>query len=273
VLPVSPAGHVAAGAVAEAGADLLALALVNAETGIALDAAALAEPVRARGGLVHLDAAQAAGTVPLDVRALGVDLLALSGPKVGGPAGTGALWVRRGVALAPLLRGGPQERELRAGTESVPALAGFAAALAAAVRERAAEAARLAALTARLRAGVAAVWPGARFAGADEGEGARAPHILSVTFPGLDGESLVAALDLEGVAASAGSACAAGAIEPSHVLMAMGRSREEARSALRLSLGWASTAADVTGILEALARVAERVRTRERESPWRARAS
>lgn len=258
-------------AVAAARPDLLSVAWVNAETGAIQDVAALAEAARASAAVVHVDAAQAAPFLPLGVDALVVDLLTLSSPKLGGPPGAGALYVRRGTALAPALRGGPQEQGLRAGTENVPALAGFATALALAVAERGREWARLTVLRERLRREIATLWPGARFA--PGAEAATAPHIVNVALPGAVGEDVVAALDLEGVAASTGSACAAGAAEPSHVLLAMGRSQEEARSALRLSLGWASESRDVDGIARALARVLARIIDHAGEVPWPAHGS
>ena len=263
VIPVASDGAVDRAAIEAARPTLLAVALVNAETGVVQDVAALAAAARVSGAMVHVDAAQAPGVLPVAVAALGADLLTLSSPKLGGPPGAGALYVRRGTPLAALLRGGPQEGGLRAGTENVPAIAAFAAAAAEAVRERPGEARRLAALAARLREGIVQRWPETRVNGAGA---ARAPHILSVGFPGLSGESLVAALDLEGIAVSAGSACAAGASEPSHVLVAMGQSAGQASSALRISLGWASTAADVDTILTRLPPVLERARARAREA-------
>ena len=239
---------------------------MNAETGVLQPCAALAAAARRGGARVHVDAAQAAAVLPIDVRELDCDLLTLSGHKLGGPAGTGALYVREGTALAPLHHGGAQERGLRAGTENVAALAAFAAALASATTARAAEAERLAALSARLADGITALVPGARVAGTP-----RAPHILDVGVPGLDGESLVAALDLEGIAVSAGSACAAGAREPSHVLQAMGWSRDAAASAVRFSVGWASDTADVEAVLEILPCIL--ARARRTEGAWPAHAS
>jgi cysteine desulfurase len=267
LLAVSPAGLVDPEVVRAAAPDLLSTALVNAETGVVQDHGALAAAARAGGAVIHLDAAQAATTLPVDVRGLGVDLLTLSSHKVGGPPGAGALWVRRGTALAPLQRGGPQEHGLRAGTENVPALAGFAAALTAAVGAQREEAPRLGRLRDRLRAGLAALEPRARFI-----DGA-APHLLHVGLPGVVGESLVAGLDLEGIAVAAGSACAAGAAEPSHVLLAMGRSRDEAAAGLRVSFGWASTSADVEALLAVLPGILERVRARRAEAAWPAHAS
>jgi cysteine desulfurase len=270
LLPTDADGGVESGAL-PSDVDLVSIALVNAETGVIQPAAALTETARTRGAVVHTDAAQAASFLTLHVGALGVDLLTLSSVKVGGPAGAGALYVRRGVALAPLHRGGPQEHGLRAGTENVAAIAGFATALAVAAAERTREGARLAALATRLRAGIPTAWPGARLvpsAGASV-----APHIVACTLPDAIGEDVVAALDLEGIACSSGSACAAGAAEPSHVLLAMGRGRDEARRGLRISLGWNTGANDVDGILTALARVRARVTARSEEAAWPAHGS
>ncbi len=276
VLPVNADGRTDPAAVAEAAPDVLSVALVNAETGVLQPCAALAAAARRTGARLHLDAAQAAAVLPLDVRDLDCDLLTLSGHKLGAPAGTGALYVREGTALAPLHHGGAQERGLRPGTENVAALVAFATVFGAARAALAAEATRLSALTARLQSGIAAFAPEGRVAGAPAppATGAtRAPHILDVVFPELAGESLVSALDLEGIAVSAGSACAAGASEPSHVLQAMGWSRAAAASAVRFSVGWASTAADVDDILAVLPRILTRARARRTESAWPAHAS
>ncbi len=278
VLPVGSDGRSDPDAVRAARPDVLAVALVNAETGVVQPVAALADAARASGARVHVDAAQAAAVLPLDVATLGADLVTVSGHKIGGPAGTGALWVREGVALRPLHHGGPQERGLRAGTENVPAIAAFAAALAVARAALPGEAMRLGALATELVVGVRTIAPdaivgGAALAGAAIDCSDRAPHVVDVVFPGLAGESLVAALDLEGVAVSAGSACAAGASEPSHVLMAMGFTREDAASAVRFSFGWDSAAADVTRILEVLPGIRARARARRTEAAWPAHAS
>jgi cysteine desulfurase len=269
-LAVDANGHTDLSGLAAA-PDLLSVALVNAETGLVQNVQALGAAVRARGGRVHVDAAQAAAFFPLGVDALGVDLLTLSGAKLGGPAGTGALYVRRGTPLAPLLRGGPQEQGLRAGTEDVAAIAGLATALAVAIAEREREVVRLRALTRRLRDGLTAAWPEARFTLGSEA--VVAPHLVSLTLPGVVGEDVVAALDLEGVAASTGAACAAGAAEPSHVLRALGYPPAAARGSLRLSLGWASTTADVDTIVQALAGVRARIMQRSEEAAWPAHGS
>ncbi len=263
VLPVSSDGLADPAAVRALAPTLLSVALVNAETGVVQPCEELGEAARGVAALVHVDAAQAVGHVPLAVTALGADLVTLSGHKLGGPPGTGALYVRHGTPIAGLLAGGAQEGGLRPGTENVPAIVAFAVALSDAVAEQAAEAERLQRLAARLRAGIRTACPEARCTAAGA---PRAPHIVHVVLPEVSGESLVAALDLEGIAASAGSACAAGAGEPSHVLEAMGYSREQAACGLRLSLGWSSTAADVDRIVAALTRVLGRARARHGEA-------
>ncbi|MEO6027820.1 MAG: cysteine desulfurase family protein [Candidatus Binatia bacterium] len=260
ILSVDGSGRTAPQAVADAAPDLVSVALVNAETGVVQDVAALTAPVRERGGIVHVDAAQAVGVWPVDCATSPIDLLTVSSTKLGGPAGAGALVVRRGTTLVPLQRGGPQEQAFRAGTENVPAIAGFATALAIAVGEQATEHTRLRTLQEQLRAGLAAAWPGLRYTLASTV--AAAPHVTHCTLPDVAGEDVVAALDLTGVAIATGSACAAGAAQPSHVLLALGRSHDEALGALRISLGWASTAADVDAVVQALAHVRTRIRVR-----------
>jgi cysteine desulfurase len=230
--------------------------LANNETGVVLPGAELAAAAREKGALFFCDAVQAVGKVEVDVRTLGADLLALSGQKLGGPRGAGALWVRDGVALAPVL-GGHQERGRRAGTENLPGIAGLGAAIEAARSKSAAEMVRVAALRERLEAGLQARIPDARVNGAGA---PRLPTTLSVTFPGADGEALLMALDLEGICASAGAACTSGSTRPSHVLSAMGLGVAEARATLRLSLGWCSTEADVARALEVIPPLVHRVR-------------
>src|SRR6266849_1814553 len=246
VVPVDAAGRVDAERVIAAcdGATRLAsVGLANGEVGSVAPLAAITGGLRGRGIPVHGDAAQAAGRIPVDVRALGVDLLSLSAHKMGGPAGIGALWVRRGVELAAQVTGGPQERGRRAGTESVATIVGFGAAAELARSELAGGAGAAAALVERLWAGLRARGPA---------EGPRLPNTLNVSFPGCAGESLLVLLDLAGVAVSLGSACAAGAAEPSHVLLAMGRDREAARSGVRMSVGPGTTAADIDRVLDLL---------------------
>ncbi len=214
---------------------LASVALANGEVGSVAPIVAIAAALRAKGIVCHSDAAQAAGRLPIDVRALGVDALSLSSHKLGGPIGAGALWVRSGCPLTAQSTGGPQERGRRAGTENVAAIVGFGVAARIARLEVDAEATRLAALTEALWSGLRARIPDAVRNGPSTGP--RLPNTLNVGFPGVPGESLLVRLDLDGVAASLGSACAAGAAEPSHVLRAMGRDADAARGGLRLSLG------------------------------------
>jgi len=228
----------------------------NNETGVLLPVRELAAIARDRGALFFTDAVQAVGKIEVDVRTLGTDLLALTGQKFGGPRGAGALWVKSGVRLAPLL-GGTQERGRRAGTENLPGVAGLGAAIEAAVACRDADAPRIAALRNRLEAGLLTALPGAVVNGAGA---PRLPGTLSLTIPGADAEALLIALDLDGVCASAGSACHSGSAKPSSVLAAMGLTDAEARATLRLSLGWSSTDEDVDRALELVPRLAARVR-------------
>lgn len=240
---------------------LVSLMAINNELGTETDLAAVASVCREAGVPLHTDAVQAAGLYRLD--RLPADLLSLSAHKVYGPKGVGALVVRPGTPFEPLVRGGAQERRRRGGTENVAGIVGFAAALARAQAEAEAEHARLDALRRAL----------ADRLGEAFGEAVRlntpldrsAPHLLNVSFPpadgrALDGEMLLLGLDLEGVMASAGSACTSGALEPSHVLLALGVPRETAQATVRLSLGRSTTEADVTEAVEALRRVVGRLR-------------
>ncbi|AIY18389.1 aminotransferase class V-fold PLP-dependent enzyme [Pimelobacter simplex] len=206
---------------------------------------------------VHTDAVQAVGATPVDFAASGVDALSLSGHKVGGPQGVGALVVRREVELTPQLHGGGQERDVRSGTLDVPAIAGFAAAVELAVKQQADHAARLAGLRDELVAAVRRAVPDAVLNG-DPVD--RLPGNVHLSFPGCEGDSLLMLLDARGIECSTGSACSAGVPQPSHVLLGMGRSSDEARSSLRFSLGHTSTAADVAAVAEAIGPCVERAR-------------
>jgi cysteine desulfurase len=235
---------------------LVCAMLANNETGVVLPVRRLAALARERGALFFCDAVQAVGKLEVDVRTLGADLVALTGQKFGGPRGAGALWVTEGLPLAPVL-GGSQERGRRAGTENLPGIAGLGAAIEVATARRAEDAPRLAALRDRLERDLLRAMPGAFV----NGHGAeRLPNTASITFPGVDGEALLMALDLEGVCASAGSACHSGSAKPSAVLSAMGLRDDEARATLRLSLGWTSTPADVERALALLPPLAGRVK-------------
>jgi len=235
---------------------LITLGLVNGEVGTVQRLDGIARRVNSVGALFHLDAAQAAGRVPLDVGAFGCDLMTLSAHKLGAPAGSGALFVRSDRRLTPMLWGGPQENGRRAGTPNLLGAVAFGAAAEAAQRALPLENARLGQLTASLLSLLSANIPGLVRNGP---LGDRIPNTLNLTFPGVLGESMLIALDLEGVELSMGSACAAGAVEPSHVLLAMGRSAGQARSSLRLSLGWNTTAREVACAAETIARVWRRV--------------
>jgi cysteine desulfurase len=211
---------------------LVAVMLANNETGSIQPLADVVRIAHARGALVHCDAVQAAGKIPIDVGALGVDLLALSGHKIYGPKGVGVLYVRRGTRLRQWVRGGSQERNRRAGTENVPGIVGMGRAAAIAREELAGESVRLQGLRDRLEQRLLAI-SGAR----RNGEGPRVSNTTNVSFEGIEAESLLMALDLAGVAVSTGAACAAGAVEPSHVLRAMGLPLERVQGSVRFSLG------------------------------------
>lgn len=220
---------------------LVSLMLANNETGVIQPVAEAAALVHARGGLLHVDAVQAAGRLPLDLTALGADLLTVSAHKIGGPKGAGALLLGPGIEPQALIAGGGQERRRRAGTENVAALAGFGAA-AAAIAEDLARAPLLAALRDGLEAALRAVRPDLVVLGAG------APRLGAVSclaLPGVPADTQVMALDLAGVAVSAGAACSSGKVGPSHVQAAMGVPAALAGAAIRVSLGWTSGAADV----------------------------
>jgi len=222
------------------GAALVAVASANNETGARQDVPRVAALARERGALVYCDAVQSWGKDAIEVHAWGVDLLGIAGHKAGAPKGIGALYVRAGTPLFPLLPGA-QESERRAGTENLPGIAGLGAA-AAAIPERLREAARVRALRNRLLAALRAGAPDLQVNG-DPGSGLG--NTLNAAFPGVEGDALRIALDLDGVCVSGAAACASGAVKPSHVLTAIGRSAEEARGAVRFSLGPETTEAEV----------------------------
>ena len=234
---------------------VVSVMLANNETGVLQPVAEASRIARAGGSLVHCDAVQAAAKVPIDVRALDVDLLTLSAHKLYGPKGAGCLFVRRGTPMAPLVRGGAQERNRRAGTENVPGVVGFGAAATLAREALEADGSRVAALRDRLEARLLAI-PGVR----RNGDGPRVPNTTNVSFEGIDAEAALVALDLEGVAVSTGAACAAGGIEPSHVLRAMGQPPERVQSSLRLSLGRGTTQPEIDHAADVIAAVVARMR-------------
>ena len=235
---------------------LAAAMRANNETGVLLPVPELAAAAREAGALFLCDAVQAIGKIEVDVRTLGADLVVLTAQKFGGPRGAGALWIAPGVRLAPLL-GGEQERGRRAGTENLPGVAGLGAAIEAAVARRAGDAERIGALRDRLEAGLLAAVPRARVNGAGA---PRLPGTSSIVYEGCDSETLLMAMDLEGLCASAGSACHSGSTRPSGVLLAMGLGDLEARATIRFSLGWTSTAEDVDRALAIVPPLVERVR-------------
>jgi cysteine desulfurase len=233
---------------------LVSVMLANNETGVIAPVADVAAAVHAAGGLVHVDAVQAAGRLAFDIGALGADLVTFSAHKIGGPKGVGALVrAREDLHFAdPLIRGGGQERGLRAGTENVAGIAAFGAAVAVVRTERAAEIAHMRGLRDRLEEELSAISPRAVIFGAGA---ERLPNTTLFAVEGIKAETAIIALDLEGVAVSSGAACSSGKVAPSHVLAAMGVSPALARGALRVSLGWETTQADVERFLNAWRKV------------------
>jgi cysteine desulfurase len=252
LLPVDGEGRLdldAAAAALDAGAAVVSVMLANNDVGTIQPVAEVAALARAAGAVVHSDAVQAAGKVPVDVGALGVDLLSISAHKISGPMGAGALYVRTGTRLTPLVFGGRQERSLRPGTENVPAIVGLGRACEIAAERLEADSVRLARLRSRFEERVLETIPGAVVNGRD------APRVATtsnVAFDGLEGELLAINLDLLGVAVSTGAACSIGDAEPSHVLIAMGRTPAQARSSVRFSLGRDTTDDDIDGAVAAL---------------------
>jgi cysteine desulfurase len=254
LVPPAPDGTVPSQAMVRAlRADtaLCCLMVANNEVGALQPVQEVAAACRALGVAMHADAVAALGRIPIDVEALGVDLLSLSAHKIYGPKGIGALYVRPGLELEPLLHGGGQERRWRPGTENVPAIVAFGAAAVRARRVLAEEARRLRALGQRVLAAVVAADLGAVPTGPLDWE-RRLPGLCSFVFPGLDGEALLASLDLQGIRVGAGAACTAGSLRASHVLLAMGVAPEVAGAALRVSLGCSNGEDDVAALVEAL---------------------
>ena len=242
---------------------LVSVMLANNETGVIQPVEEVAACAHAHGALVHCDAVQAAGKIPVDFTALGADFMSLSAHKLGGPQGVGALIVRDGVAIAARLRGGGQERSMRAGTENVPGIAGFGVASLAA-RQALEGYSRLTALRDRLESRIRTMAPSARFFG----QGARRlANTACFTMPDVPSETQVIALDLAGIAVSAGSACSSGKVRPSHVLQAMGASDAEAGSGIRVSLGWLTDDVEIDRFLEAWSAIYAKAVTRGLSSP------
>jgi cysteine desulfurase len=242
---------------------LVSVMHANNEIGTIQPIAEIAALAHEHGALMHTDAVQSVGKVPVDVRALGVDLLALSAHKFNGPKGAGALFVKRGTRLLPLVTGGKHERNRRAGTENVAAVVGMGVAARQAAAKLVTEAARVGALRDRLEAGIVQHVPGTAVNGSRD---ARVPNTTNVSFDRTEAESLLIALDLEGIAVSTGSACSSGTLEPSHVLKAMGYPSHRTQNSLRFSLGLFSTEDEVDRVVAVLPRLVEKLRALSRKA-------
>jgi cysteine desulfurase len=230
----------------------------NNEIGTVQPIADLAAIAHEHGALVHTDAVQSAGKIGVNVKDLGVDLLSISAHKFNGPKGAGALWIRRGTRLVPTMTGGKHERNRRGGTENVPGIAGMGVAARLAREKLAAEGPRLATLRDRLERGILERVPGTLVNGALT---PRVPNTTNISFDGVEAESLLIALDLEGFAVSTGSACSSGTLEPSHVLRAMGLPSHRTQNSIRFSLGLGNTEAEVDALLAKLPGVVSKLRT------------
>ncbi len=235
---------------------LVSVMLANNEIGTIQPVAEIGEICKRKGVPFHTDAVQAVGHISVDVNALGCDYLALSAHKFGGPKGVGALYCRRGAALAPIIEGGAQERGKRAGTEDLPAIKAMAVALDAAIGEMDETAKKLRALQKKLIAGISKIPHCALNGDAKQ----RLPGNVSFCFEGIEGESLLLLLDEKGICASSGSACTSGSLDPSHVLLAIGRVHDVAHGSLRLTLGRDNTEAEIDYMLKAIPEVVERLR-------------
>ncbi len=259
-LEVDATGRVSPKTVRDALGDDVALVTVmwaNNEVGTLQPIGELAGLAHEHGVPVHADAVQAVGAVPVDFAACGVDALTLTGHKLGGPYGAGALLLRRDAAVVPLLHGGGQERDIRSGTLDVPGVAGLATAVEAATSQQPETAPRLAVLRDRLVEGVRRIVPDVIVNGHPT---EHLPGIAHLSFPGCEGDSLLMLLDARGVECSTGSACSAGMAQPSHVLIAMGADAACARSSLRFSLGHTSRDEDIDAVLDEIGPVVERAR-------------
>jgi cysteine desulfurase len=236
---------------------LISLMLANNEIGTIEPIEEIGKIAARKGIAFHTDAVQAAGKIPIDVNKLGVDLLSISAHKFCGPKGVGALYIRKGTRLGPLMYGGHSERDRRPGTEDVAAIAGMGKAADLAQAGLANDSKRVRELRDRLEQGLLGRVPQSWINGA---RAPRVPNTANLTFPFIEGESMVIALDLKGIACSTGAACSSGALEPSHVLLALGLAPEDARATLRLSLGHQTTEEEIDFALETIPPVIERLR-------------
>lgn len=236
---------------------LVSVMAANNEIGTLEPVAEIGALCHERGVLFHTDAVQAVGAIPLDVEALHADMLSLSAHKFHGPKGIGALYIRKGVKIDPLIHGGAQERGHRAGTENLPGIVGLGKAIELAEEGLAENAARMTVLRNRLISGLTAAIPNMRINGTMD---KRLPNNVNVSFAGIEGEAVLLRLDLEGIAASSGSACTAGSLDPSHVLTAIGLTRDEAKGSLRMTLGTDTTQADIDEVVAKLPGIVENLR-------------
>jgi len=261
LVPIDQSGIASPSAFREALADdtvIVSVMHANNEIGTIQPIAELARIARDRGALFHTDAVQSAGKIPVNVKTLGVDMLSMSAHKFYGPKGVGALWIRRGLRVLPLLTGGRQERSRRAGTENVAGIVGMGVAARLAASKMADEGRRLAALRDRLEAGILRAVPGTVVNGTPD---ARVPNTTNISFDRVEAESLLIALDLEGIAVSTGSACSSGTLEPSHVLKAMGFNAHRTQNSIRFSLGAANTEAEIDRVIAVLPGIVEKLRS------------
>ncbi len=262
-LPVDEKGHVdrkKLDAAVHGQTALVSIAYANNEIGTVENISEIAALVKDRGALFHTDACQAAGALPLSVKTLGVDMMTINGGKIYGPKGSAILYIRDGIKITPLLYGGGQEHRQRAGTENVAGIVGFARALEIAESMREKEAARLAGLRDNFIKNLQSSVKNCSLNG-DPRE--RLPNNINISFSGIDAESLLLRLDMAGICASAGSACTSGALEPSHVLMALGVEKDLARSSIRMTLGRENTATQMEEVLKAIHNIVNDLRTKK----------
>lgn len=261
ILPVDNKGFVSPDSLRKVITDETALVSImhaNNETGVIQDIRALSDVVHEKGALFHTDAVQSTGKIPVDVVELGVDLLSLTGHKIYGPKGTGALFVRQGIKLAPLLYGGSHEKRRRPGTENIAGIVGLAKALEIAGKLMREDHKRFAELADHFIDSLLASIPDCRLNGPREN---RIVPTVNISFNGVEGESIILSLDLESIAVSSGSACTSGAVDPSHVLSAMGMSAVEAHGSIRFSMGRSTTREQIDRVLTVLPPIIERLRS------------
>ena len=259
-LPVDENGMVTAEQVANAITDktiLVSIMFANNEVGTIMPIAEIGKVCRERGVLFHTDAVQAVGHVPIDVKAMNIDMLSLSAHKFHGPKGVGALYMKKGIRLPSYVMGGAQERNRRAGTENVAGIVGLGAAIALATQTLEESAARMTKLRDKLIAGIAQRIPEVKLNGHPT---MRLPNNVNYSIKYIEGESILLMLDMNGIAASSGSACTSGSLDPSHVLLALGLSHEVAHGSVRLTLSDETTEEDIDYVLDVLPKVAERLR-------------